>query len=128
MMIAIILPEIERRLEDVTLDIPGLRTVADIQKLACESDVVPAVYSVNGKPRYLGRTHRFATRAQRRALAGRDKGCTFTGCTRGPTWCVAHHVRWWSRGGRTDISEMVLVCAFRHRVIHCAERGCAHYQ
>ncbi|WP_242419678.1 HNH endonuclease signature motif containing protein, partial [Frankia sp. CpI1-P] len=32
----------------------------------------------------------------RRALAARDRGCTFPGCDRPPSWCEAHHVIHWT--------------------------------
>jgi Domain of unknown function (DUF222) len=71
--------EMEQRLRDSILDIPGLRDAGDIRKLACEAGVIPAVFSAEGEPLYLGRESRFATLAQRRALALRDKGCTAPG-------------------------------------------------
>jgi len=30
----------------------------------------------------------------------------------------AHHVRWWRRGGRTDLENLVLICSFHHKVVH----------
>lgn len=32
--------------------------------------------------------------------------------------CEGHHVRWLSRGGQDDLSNMVLVCPNHHRVLH----------
>jgi predicted restriction endonuclease len=32
--------------------------------------------------------------------------------------CEAHHVRWLSRGGNDDLSNLVLVCPNHHRAIH----------
>ncbi|HET6502020.1 MAG TPA: HNH endonuclease signature motif containing protein, partial [Amycolatopsis sp.] len=61
-----------------------------------------------------------ATRAQRRALTLRDLGCSAPGCTRTPKWTSVHHVRWWSRGGTTDLDNLTLVCATHHRLIHQA--------
>ncbi|HET6502751.1 MAG TPA: HNH endonuclease signature motif containing protein [Amycolatopsis sp.] len=69
---------------------------------------------------YPGRESRLATRAQRRTLALRDGGCSAPGCTRTPKWTSVHHVRWWSRGGTTDIDNLTLVCATHHRLIHQA--------
>jgi len=62
-----------------------------------------------------GRTRRLASCAQRRALAARDKGCAFTGCTRHASWCEVHHVVPWLHGGETNLSNMVLLCRFHHR-------------
>ncbi|HSL10848.1 MAG TPA: HNH endonuclease signature motif containing protein, partial [Actinomycetota bacterium] len=30
----------------------------------------------------------------------------------------AHHIRWWSRGGSTDLENLVTVCSFHHRLVH----------
>jgi hypothetical protein len=30
----------------------------------------------------------------------------------------AHHVVWWSRGGRTDLDNLTLVCSFHHKMVH----------
>lgn len=32
--------------------------------------------------------------------------------------CEGHHVRWLSRGGQDDLSNMVLICPNHHRVLH----------
>ncbi|SFO96671.1 HNH endonuclease [Amycolatopsis arida] len=101
--------------------VPGLLGVASLdqlRRLACEAAVVPAIYGQRGEPLYLGRTTRHATTAQRRALALRDRGCAFPGCTRTPKWTVPHHLRPWAHGGTTDIDNLVLLCAAHHRVIH----------
>jgi hypothetical protein len=64
---------------------------------------------------------RLANRAQRRALAARDKGCAFPGCDIPPAMCVAHHVLWWSRGGHTVLTNLVLLCSRHHTDIHAGE-------
>jgi hypothetical protein len=47
----------------------------------------------------------------------RDGSCTFPGCgNRRST--QAHHIRWWSRGGSTDLDNLALVCTFHHRLVH----------
>jgi hypothetical protein len=68
-----------------------------------------------------GRRKRLAQPGQRRALAARDGGCSFPGCTRPAAWCEAHHVIAWLDGGLTDLDNLCLVCAFHHRVFE--QRG-----
>jgi hypothetical protein len=69
---------------------------------------------------------RLATPGQRAALAARDKGCTWPGCTAPPSLCEAHHVVWWSRGGPTTMDNLALLCTRHHTQIHAQpedERG-----
>ena len=52
-----------------------------------------------------------------RQLKYRDRGCTFPGCGSG-RFLHAHHVIHWSRGGATDVDNLVLLCGFHHRLVH----------
>jgi hypothetical protein len=55
--------------------------------------------------------------AMMRALRYRDRECRFPSC--GPTrFTVAHHLVWWSRGGRTDLDNLLLMCTFHHKLVH----------
>jgi Domain of unknown function (DUF222)/HNH endonuclease len=66
----------------------------------------------------LGRSHREATTALRELLGTLDgERCRFPGCTRRKN-LHAHHVLYWSDGGRTDLDNLVLVCARHHTLIH----------
>lgn len=93
----------------------------DALRLACDAKVVPVVLAGTGEPLAVGREHRLATRAQRRALAQRDGGCAFPGCESPPQWCVAHHVMHWACGGATDLDNLVLLCPHHHRMIHTGD-------
>jgi hypothetical protein len=74
-------------------------------QLACDGGVRVIGVGDNGEPLWLGRRERFHTAAQRAALAARDGGCVFPGCPAPPSWCHAHHVILWSRGGPTDLDN-----------------------
>ncbi len=76
------------------------------------------VRDAQGAVLYLGREERYANRAQRRALAARDKGCAVPGCNRPPWMCDAHHVIFWEDFGLTDIDNLVLLCRYHHRTVH----------
>ena len=67
-------------------------------------------------PLYLGRTKRIATAGQRIALYGKERGCSFPGCTTGGYWCEVHHCREWVRDGQTDITELTLACPGDHEM------------
>jgi hypothetical protein len=66
----------------------------------------------------LGRTSRDANAKLRELLGTLDgERCRFPGCTRRHK-LHAHHIRFWSVGGRTDLDNLVLVCARHHTLIH----------
>ena len=66
----------------------------------------------------LGRTTRLANRAQRRALRGLYRSCAIPGCSVAYDRCKLHHIVWWRHGGRTDLANLVPVCAVHHTRIH----------
>ncbi|WP_298891382.1 HNH endonuclease signature motif containing protein [uncultured Serinicoccus sp.] len=89
-----------------------------VRQLACEADIIPAVLGEAGQILDLGRAKRLVTPGQRRALAHRDGGCTFPGCHVPATWCDAHHVVHWARGGRSDLGNYALLCPRHHTWVH----------
>ncbi|WP_206446667.1 DUF222 domain-containing protein [Agrococcus sp. KRD186] len=98
-----------------TGDLVPIETVA---RLACDSTIHHAVVNGVGQVLDLGRTERLFNRAQRRALAARDKGCRVPGCGMPASWCEAHHITPWDDGGPTDIDWGILVCVYHHHEIH----------
>ena len=89
--------------------------------LAGEADLYPSVVNSLGVVLQLGRTRRLASPGQTMALIARDGGCSFPGCDRPPEWCQRHHVEDWAAGGRTDLRNLTLLCAFHHH--NFASRG-----
>jgi hypothetical protein len=75
----------------------------------------PIPGGVPAQPLDVGRTSRVIQPAQRTALAVRDGGCVFPGCSRPLAWCDAHHLRHWLHGGPTDLANLALVCRAHHR-------------
>ena len=91
---------------------------AQVRRMLCEATVVGLVHR-RGEPLALGRRRRLATPGQRRALLARDGGCARPGCTETRTERLhAHHLRHWLFGGRTDISNLVLLCDVDHGLVH----------
>lgn len=91
---------------------------SDVDRLLCDCDVARIVTGPNSLPLDAGRARRTAPPAIRRAVVARDGGCRFPGCDRPPGWCDAHHVEHWIAGGRTSLSNLVLLCDRHHHVVH----------
>jgi hypothetical protein len=68
-------------------------------------------------PLNLGRATRVISPAQRTALAVRDGGWVFPGCSRPLSWCEGHHVWHWLDGGPTDLDNLALLCRAHHRAV-----------
>jgi hypothetical protein len=88
-----------------------------LRRAASDAEVVPAVLGGASEVLDWGRARRLFTPAQRLALVERDGGCAW--CNAPPSWCEAHHIRWWDRdAGPTDLANGVLLCARCHHRIH----------
>ena len=98
--------------------LPAVIDAETARRYACDATLTPIVLGGAGEPLDVGREHRLATRAMRRALAQRDGGCAFPGCHCPPQWCHAHHIQHWADGGTTEITNLVLLCSRHHTVIH----------
>jgi hypothetical protein len=91
---------------------------AQARRLVCDA-AVTAIVTDRGEVLAQGRARRYATRAQRRALLMRDGGCARPGCEETRIERLhAHHLRSWLHGGRTDVSNMVLLCDVDHGLVH----------
>jgi Domain of unknown function (DUF222) len=88
------------------------------RRLACDAQILPAVLSGASHVLDWGRAKRLATPAQRQALALRDRGCTYPGCSRPPAWTEAHHLVSWLDHGLTDLANLALVCRAHHDLLH----------
>ena len=92
--------------------------VDHIRRLCCQAKIIPMVLSGDGKPLDVGRDQRLANREQRRALRTLHQTCAFPGCEIPFDDCDVHHVLWWELFGRTDLSNMVPLCARHHHLCH----------
>ena len=86
--------------------------------LLCDPRLRPIVTTKLSVPLDMGRDARFATPGQRRAMAQRDGGCVFAGCTSPPSWTEAHHIDEWGEGGCSDVRRLGSLCRHHHRVVH----------
>jgi hypothetical protein len=93
-------------------------TAAEARRLACTAHLVPAVLGGKSEPLDLGRRKRLYQPAQRTAMALRDGGCRAEGCDVPAAWCEAHHLAPWSKGGKTDLADGLLLCSHHHHRAH----------
>ena len=91
------------------------------RRLACIAGIIPIVLNGENLPLALGRTRRYFNRAQRRAIAVRDKGCINPGCTMKIGRCEAHHIDLWILGGKTDVDRGCLLCLMCHAAYHAGK-------
>jgi hypothetical protein len=90
---------------------------AEWQRIACDCGTVTHHHDPGGRPLTLGRRQRTWSTAQRRAVTIRDNGrCRWPACPN--THVDIHHLRPWSQGGTTDVSNGILLCPGHHTRIH----------
>ncbi len=86
------------------------------RRLACDASVV-RILERDGRPLSVGRRTRSIPPALRRALHSRDRCCRFPGCTQ-RRFLHAHHIDHWAHGGPTELTNLVQLCTFHHRLVH----------
>jgi hypothetical protein len=88
-----------------------------VERLLCNARIEAVVTDQAGRVVALGRGTRRPPAWMLRQVRYRDRGCRFPGCgTRAFT--EAHHLVWWSRGGRTELDNLLLICSFHHKLLH----------
>jgi hypothetical protein len=100
------------------IDGVGPISLATAERLLCDCSVGRVLMRGKSEVLDLGRRTEVPSRAQRRALARRDKHCRFPGCDRPVRWTDAHHLVHWIRGGPTDLDNLVLLCRRHHKACH----------
>jgi hypothetical protein len=95
----------------------GIVAAETARRLACTARIETVIEDGSGRVVGLGRTSREPSPQMMRALRHRDHGCRFPGCGT-KAFTNAHHVRWWSGGGGTDLDNLVLLCSHHHTLVH----------
>jgi hypothetical protein len=88
------------------------------QRHACDPSVSWLLGQAELESESASHAHRQIPAATRRALVARDRCCVFDGCHRPAIWCDGHHLIWWTRGGKTALPNLALVCGRHHRMLH----------
>jgi hypothetical protein len=110
-------------------DDPGVTAYGDllpaetVRRISCDAGLTRAILSATGRVLDIGRQTNSWTVAQHRAAALTFRGCAFPvaeghACGRPPAWCELHHIRYWSKGGRTDLDNGALLCSRHHHQVH----------
>jgi hypothetical protein len=89
-----------------------------VQRLACDGNIARVVFGPDSVVVDVGRAARVVSGATRRALNARDQHCRWPGCERAASWSAAHHVVHWTQGGKTDLSNLLLLCHRHHWMVH----------
>jgi hypothetical protein len=91
-----------------------------VERLLCEGRVRTVLLD-GSNPLDVGRTRRLITERQYRALMVRHHGhCAVPGCANTKK-LDGHHVIHWIHGGRTDLSNLILLCEPHHLAHHNGE-------
>jgi hypothetical protein len=91
---------------------------ATAQRLGCDAVFTRILTDASGQVVDVGRTSRHTTAAQNAALTAMYTHCGYPNCGTPLARCDIHHVAWWSRGGSTDLSNLVPLCKAHHLFVH----------
>ena len=89
-----------------------------VQRIACDAAVTRVLLGPDSAIVDVGRAYRVVPGSTRRALNVRDKCCQWPGCDRPSAWTAAHHLTHWSRGGKTNLANLILLCHRHHWMVH----------
>ena len=121
LIVTVTLDDLRKELGTAQVGLSDRLSAGEVRRLACTGKIIPAVLGGKSEVLDLGRSARLFRPAQRKAMILRDGGCCAEGCTIPAAWCEAHH--WgtpWSRGGRTDLEDGLLLCSWHHHRAHDA--------
>ena len=88
-----------------------------VQRLACDG-TLSRVLKADSVVVDVGRATRAISPAQRRGLRARYRGCCAPGCDRPINWTTPHHIEFWSRGGPSNLPNLLPLCYYHHRLVH----------
>src|SRR6267143_146935 len=88
-----------------------------VQRLACDGTLA-RVLKTDSVVVDVGRATRAVSAAQWRGLKARHRSCAAPGCDRPINWTSPHHIEFWALGGKTNLSDLLPLCYFHHRLVH----------
>ena len=87
------------------------------RRMSCDGRIQFVLHNDLGDVVGIGRADRNPPAWLRRQVRKRDTGCTFPGCG-AKRFLHNHHIHHWTKGGPTDLGNLVLVCTFHHKLVH----------
>jgi hypothetical protein len=102
--------------DPVWVDGVGPVTSDTAKLLACDADTLRAMLNTATGEWNIGRANGDPTPTQRALVIARDVVCV--GCGADASQCQLHHIIWRRKGGKTLITNLVLVCWSCHIGIH----------
>ncbi len=88
------------------------------RRLACDAEITPILCGPESHQVEVVSSSRVIPPAMKRALTVRDKHCRFPGCDMPAAWTDGHHIKHWTDGGPTALSNLLLFCRRHHRFFH----------
>jgi Domain of unknown function (DUF222) len=88
-----------------------------VQRLLCNGAMQVIVEDGAGNIAGMGKMRRDPPAWMERQVRYRDKECQFPNCS-ARRYTQVHHVEYWSKAGRTVLSELALLCWSHHRLLH----------
>ena len=107
---------VARELHNARLENGTPIPASELRRLACDAQILPAIFGGPSVPMDLGMARRKASPTQRAALIARDRACI--GCGAKAAWCQSHHIIHWQDGGPTNVDNMCLLCSRCHHNVH----------
>jgi hypothetical protein len=100
-------------------ELPGGLPISSktVQRLACDGTLC-RVLQADSVVIDVGRATRSVSPAQWRALKARHKTCGAPGCDRPVSWTNPHHLEFWSKGGSSNLPNLLPLCFYHHRLVH----------
>ncbi|MDQ3308345.1 MAG: HNH endonuclease [Actinomycetota bacterium] len=96
----------------------GQIPVATAQRLSCDAVLTRFVTDPHGEVLDVGRSCRLTNTALNKAVAHMYDTCAYPNCATPVTACEIHHLWWWSKGGGTDLWNLLPLCKHHHMFVH----------
>ncbi|MFN2466505.1 MAG: DUF222 domain-containing protein, partial [Candidatus Dormibacteria bacterium] len=91
---------------------------AAVRRLACDAAITQVLLDGRLLPVGVSKLKRSLSKREMRALRMLHPRCVRPGCRRPAAECEAHHITWYSHGGKTLIEEMCMLCPYHHWQVH----------